>query len=123
MGVSSIDMRFGVVYALVLISACGSAVFGQQPPAPQTSAGQATGQKDDPEAPLTPEQEREKQIRQFDLLDPGDKDSQDRAKAASEAEGRRDRGQSPPPTPGSIAAGERNATPPGNTPLLGDGTE
>jgi hypothetical protein len=109
-------MRFGVVCALVLISACGRAAFGQQPPA-------TNEQKDDRQAPLTPEQEREKQIRQFDPLDPGDQDSQDRARAAREAETRRDR--NPAPTPGSIAAGERNATPPGNTPQLpgADGTE
>jgi hypothetical protein len=116
-------MRFRVVYAVLFFFACGRAVFGQQPPAVQTSSGQATEQKDGPEAPLTPEQEREKQIRQFDLLDQGDQDSQDRAKAASRAESRRDRNQTP--TPGSIAAGERDATPPSNAPQLigGDGTD
>ncbi len=60
--------------------------------------------------PLTPLQERERQIRQFDPLDRGDKDNQDgKDKDTAAQEDRRRRSGQAAPTPGSIAATERDS--------------
>lgn len=108
-------MRIVGVYAVLLTSACGLSLLGQQPQAsdpasPQpASASQApesqTTGTDSPE--ITPVQQRDQQVRQFDPLDRGDdKESKAREKAARDAEKRRDEGQTP--IPGSIAATERD---------------
>jgi hypothetical protein len=102
-------MRTGVC-ALLAISACGGFLLAQAPvqPAPQTET--TSGQPDSNPSPLTPLQQREQQIRQFDPLDRDDVDSQadnDKAKAARDAEKRRAQDQTP--TPGSIAASEQNS--------------
>jgi hypothetical protein len=96
-------------YALLAIAACADAAFAQTPqqPAPQTET--VPGQADSsPQTPLTPLQQREQEIRQFDPLDRDDEDSpagKEKAKAASDAEKRRNQDQGP--TPGSIAASEQ----------------
>jgi hypothetical protein len=98
-------MRIGV-FALLAISASGGCAFAQTPvqPAPQTESI-PPGQPDSNPSPLTPLQERDQQIRQFDPLDRDDPDSQagkDGAKAEREAEKRRAQNQAL--IPGSIAA-------------------
>ena len=75
-----------VVYARLAVFVCCGGLFAQTPP-------------DAAQTPLTPEQEREQQIRQFDpLYRP---DDPDKVKADKEAEKRRQQEDSP--TPGSIA--------------------
>jgi len=112
-----ITMRMGV-YALLAVSACAGAAFAQAvpnqaasdqnpaQPLPQTQT--ADGQPDSSQSPLAPVQERNQQIRQIDpLAREDDKESRDKAKAARDAEKRRDQDQTA--TPGSIAASEQNS--------------
>src|ERR1017187_9712979 len=100
-------MRIGL-YALLAVSACGGIVFAQTPAdsLPQTETAQGRPEPDFSQSPLSPLQERDQQIRQFDPLDRDDKESRDKAKAARDAEKRRAQDQGA--TPGSIAASEQN---------------
>ncbi len=102
-------MRIGVC-ALLAISAYGGFLFAQTPDQTVPQAGANPAQPDSDQAPLTPLQQREQQIRQFDPLDRDDEDSQagkDKAKAAHEVEKRRTQDQTA--TPGSIAASQQNS--------------
>ncbi len=99
-------------YALLAIFACGGFLGAQTPAEPPPPDATAQGQPDPnlPDAaqpPLTPLQDRDQQIRQVDPLDRDDKESQDKAKAARDAEKRRSQDQAA--TPGSIAASEQNS--------------
>jgi hypothetical protein len=120
-------MRIVGVSAVLLISACGLSLLAQQPQAPEpasppsASPSQTTGQQTTgtDEQDATPVQQRDQQIRQFDPLDRiDDKESKAREKASRDAEKRRDEGQSP--TPGSIAATERDRTRPDQGPQVVD---
>jgi hypothetical protein len=140
-------MRIVGVCAVLLTSACGLSLLAQQPqasepastppasssPAPtsqtpesQTTGSQTTGtqstgtQTTGTESPdLTPIEQREQQIRQFDPLDRGeDKESRAREKAARDAEKRRDDEQTP--LPGSIAATERDQSRPDRGPQVSE---
>ena len=116
-------MRIVGICAVLLTSACGLSLLAQQPPRapepappPQTAGQQTTGAD---EQVATPVQQRDQQIRQFDPLDRSDdKESKAREKAARDAEKRRDEAQTP--TPGSIAATERDRTRPDQGPQVVD---
>lgn len=78
-----------------------------QNPAQPVTTGSGNAQQDQTDAarlPPTPAQEHDQQIREIDPLDRTDKEKDD-AKAVRDAETRREREQTP--TPGSIAATER----------------
>jgi hypothetical protein len=97
------------VYALLAFSACSGVILAQtappqvtgQPAAPQNSAAQ--NQADPTQPTLTPIEERDRQIREFDPLDREEEDK-DKIKAQRELEKRRTQDQTP--TPGSIAASD-----------------
>jgi hypothetical protein len=104
-------MRIGVC-ALLAISACGGFVFAQTAAPPLPQGGTTPDQPDSSQSPLTPVQQRDQQIRQFDPLDRSDSESQaakDRDKAKSERDADERRKQDETPTPGSIAASEQNS--------------
>jgi len=88
----------------MLVSAWGWSLLAQQAPAPEIPSSET-----DPEygqQPLTPGQQRDKEIRQFDPLDQSDNQNKERERAAQDAAQRS--GQEQPPLPGSIAAMERD---------------
>jgi hypothetical protein len=89
------------VYVLLGISACSGFVFAQAPAQPQTETPQ--DQQQSVPTPLTPVEERDKQVRQVDPLDTNDKD---KGKADRDTEKRGVQDQAP--VPGSIAA-DQNA--------------
>jgi hypothetical protein len=102
-------MRPSGICIILFVSACGLSLLAQEPAnQPPASTPPAADSKDNSQPPLTPEEERAQQIRQFDPLAPPevDKDAEAREKANREAEKRRD--QAKTPTPGSIAATERD---------------
>lgn len=96
----------------MLLLAAGSSLRAQQtapplPTQPETPAGDALPAQG-PEV-VTPEQQLEQQIRQVDPLDHSDdKDAKAREKADRDAE-KKKADQDQAPTPGSIAAEQRNA--------------
>jgi hypothetical protein len=113
-------MRLAGQYALLFVSLWGISMLAQEPapaetpkelPAPNAAA--ATDQRDKDLRPLTPEQQREQQIRQFDPLDrttPADQDTQKKEKAKEQADrDQKKNSQADAPLPGSIAASERDA--------------
>ncbi len=122
-------MRAAGLCALLFVAVCVS-LPAQEPALPSTpetppvvgapDVGAPVEAPQDPRQPaLTPEQQREQQIRQFDPLDPGaDKDEQDKEKAARDAQKKARQGQAP--TPGSIAAETRDNTPSGPRVTEGD---
>lgn len=97
------------VYALLTFSAFGGVILAQsappqisgQVPAPQN--GPARDQTDPAQPPLTPIEERDRQIREFDPLDREEEDK-DKIQAQRDLEKRRTQDQTP--TPGSIAASD-----------------
>jgi len=100
----------GIYFALLLFAetaAGGSVLLAQQPPAPPAPDGNATLPLT-PDQPLTPEQERDRQIRQFDPLDRDDADTKDKDKDNATPDSRRQRQGQAAPTPGSIAATDRD---------------
>ncbi len=108
-------MRIVGLSAVLFASACGFSLLAQQPQAPQPAPTASQPAPTPPDAqdgqpPSTPVQQRDQQIRQFDPLDRSDnkesKESKEREKAARDAEKRR--AQEQPPTPGSIAATQRD---------------
>jgi hypothetical protein len=106
-------MRKVGVCAVLFTFACELSLLAQQPQASQPTSSASTqptavpDSQDSQQPALTPEQQRQQQIRQFDPLDRGgDKESRERDKAARDAEKRREQAQTP--TPGSIAATERD---------------
>lgn len=93
-------MRRSGYCAILLLGAWGIPGFAQQttPPQPPDSGAQNSAQA---AAPLTPAQQLDQQIREVDPLDrPDDKDAKAKEKKRQQEE---------PPTPGSIAASERDA--------------
>jgi hypothetical protein len=114
-------------YARLAIPVCGGLLFAQAvfaqagaAPAEATPAAAAQDQPDPGQLPLTPLQERDQQIRQFDPLDRTDQESRekDKAKAAREAEKQRDQDQTP--IPGSIAATEQQSARPSGPQVVDD---
>jgi hypothetical protein len=105
------------VYALFTVFAFGISVRAQTPeqdPAPQTQNGK--------EAPLPPVESRDQQVREYDPLDQSGQDSKenkDRDKTARDAEQRREQEQTP--TPGSIAANDREKSSQRSGPQVVDG--
>src|SRR5579863_1373223 len=100
-------MRRTGLCTVILLAAGGVSLQAQRsnPGAPPASETVPTPQ--DAQQPQTPDQQLEQQVRQVDPLDRSeDKDSKTRDRAGRDAEKRRDQDQ--PPTPGSIAAGERD---------------
>jgi hypothetical protein len=109
-------MRTWGFFVLLVISGCGQAVRGQNSAAQQQIPVQRPADPKDAkrdtepneiEPALTPVQEREKQIREFDPLNPSDEDQKQKTKADREVDRRREQEQAP--APGSIAATERNS--------------
>jgi len=102
--------------ALLFVSLWGISLPAQQPAPAGTPATQApdadprdTADRDKDLRPLTPEQQREQQIRQFDPLDRSDDKA---AKAKEKEKADRDQkkdAQADKPLPGSIAASEQDA--------------
>jgi hypothetical protein len=116
------NMRLAGQCALLLVSLWGTSMLAQEPPTavipvtppPATQAPEAapTGDQQNTDRdkdlrPLTPEQQREQQIRQFDPLDrtAADKDAKEKEKAAREQQKNAPKDA---PLPGSIAASERD---------------
>lgn len=98
-------MRSVGLCAILLVSACRLSLLAQQPTPAQIPASDAAPAPQDAQ-PQTPEEQREQQIRQVDPLDRGDdKDAKAKQKTARDT----DKTQDQTPTPGSIAASERDA--------------
>lgn len=123
-------MRLVGAFAVLFTSACACSLLAQQPqasestPTPpastapaspaQTTGSQTTGSQTTGTdgQDITPVEQREQEIRQFDpLARSDDKETKAREKAARDAEKRRDREEAL--TPGSIAATERDQARPG----------
>jgi hypothetical protein len=68
---------------------------------------------------MTPVEERQNQIREFDPLDRSEEEKRNQAKTDREIENRRQQEQNP--TPGSLAAAERNSAKPVSGPQVIDG--
>jgi hypothetical protein len=93
-------VRYGGWFALALISLGASLAFGQGAP-PADQSGPPTEQT----RPLTPEEERDRQIKQFDPLAKDSTDQNSTDKAAREAQQRS--AQEQKPLPGSVADSDR----------------
>jgi hypothetical protein len=97
-----------LVYALLAIYACGIPLYAQT--ASQGQAGTAQTQTDTANIPLTPLQQRDEQVRQFDPLDRDEKDKKDnKERSTNEREGTKTLQNGQTPLPGSIAADEQNS--------------
>jgi hypothetical protein len=98
-------MRLGV-YALLMFFVSCEFVIAQTPPSPSVPAETGQDQQSTGQPVLTPTQQREKQIREYDPLDQSDNVGD---KVSREVEKQRRQNQTP--TPGSIAATDQeNAT-------------
>lgn len=111
----SLLVRRTGVFPVLLLAACGLSLRAQQPapspapsPAPANTTPTTSSPPQDAQPPLTPEQKFERQIKQVDPLERGDdkdKKSGDDTSRGAQNEPQ----QTDTPTPGSIAAGERES--------------
>jgi hypothetical protein len=123
-----------LTYALLAVSACGGVVFAPvlsaqsqtQPPVgaaqtpdgtPQDATPQDATAPDAGRLPLSPVEQRDKEIRQVDPLDRGNQDGKDSSKAEKR------NAQDQTPLPGSIAASEQNSAPRSGPQVVGDGDD
>ncbi len=123
-------MRLAGQCALLLVSLWGVSLPAQEPAPAETPAALPANQapdatppdRDKDLKPLTPEQQREEEIRQVDPLDrtTADKDARDKDKAAPD---QKKNAQTDTPLPGSIAASERDAQRKGPRVSEGDATD
>src|SRR5206468_2683386 len=100
---------FSVYKLIALLMLAGSCAFAQRSAAPPTQTGPTV---QDPNSTLTPQQQREKQIRIFDPLDPTSpqddrkkSDQRDAGATAAQSQPQRpaSRSVAPTPLPGSVA--------------------
>src|ERR1700733_942845 len=114
-------MRLAGQCALLFVSLWGISLPAQEPAPAETPGAQpvtqapdaappATDQRDKDLRPLTPEQQREQEIRQFDPLDrTDDKAAKEAKEKEKEKAAQKKDAQTDAPLPGSIAASERDA--------------